>query len=68
MYFLLSLILIGTGITMILFPGFWFELTESWKSTAPSEPSGMYVFSIRFGGVMCALAGIAYIVVTLLGL
>ena len=65
MYFILSLLLIGVGVSMIIFPRIWFEFAEGWKHNSASEPSALYIFSIRFGGVMCALTGIAYIVVYL---
>lgn len=65
MYFILSLLLIGIGALMVVSPQTWFDLTESWKSYSSSEPSDRYIWSTRFGGVMCALAGIAYIVVAL---
>lgn len=65
MYYILSFLLIGVGALMIFSPQTWFDFTESWKSYSASEPSDRYIFSTRFGGIMCALAGIAYIVVNL---
>ena len=63
MYILLSLLLVGLGIIMLLKPRLFFDITESWKSHTSSEPSKMYLFSTRLGGVMCLLAGIFGLVV-----
>lgn len=65
MYFILSLLLIGIGSLMLVSPQIWFDLTESWKSDSSSTPSDKYIWNTRFGGIMCASAGILYIVVTL---
>ena len=67
MYYLLSFVVMGVGALMILRPETWFRLTEGWKSDA-SYPSDSYTFHTRFGGVMCILAGAAYIVINLLGI
>lgn len=58
MYVLLGIILILFGIAMILFPDHIYDLKEGWKSDSPGEPSDLYRFHTRFGGVMCILAGI----------
>lgn len=63
MYFILSIILIAAGITMLIRPKIFFELTESWKSNTSREPSKLYLFSTRFGGVMCLLAGVGELIV-----
>jgi hypothetical protein len=55
--FVLLVLLIIIGITMVIWPtGIWL-ISESWKSDGATEPSKLYVWSIRFGGVMCTLAG-----------
>ena len=62
MYYILSIILIAVGITMLIRPKIFFELTESWKSSISSGPSKLYLFSTRFGGVMCILAGVGELI------
>jgi hypothetical protein len=53
-YFLLVLI----GLLMLIRPGVVWSITESWKSDDAVEPSKVYVWTIRFGGVLCTAAGI----------
>ncbi len=54
-----SLILVIIGIVMLFRPQLFYELTERWKHSGSSEPSGIWIFSTRFGGVMFLLAGLA---------
>lgn len=63
MYFILSIILIAVGIIMLIRPKIFFELTENWKSETSSEPSKLYLFGTRFGGIMCILAGVGELIV-----
>ena len=63
MYILLSLLLVGLGIVMILKPKLFFDVTEGWKSHVNDEPSKLYLFSTRLGGVMCLLVGIMGLVI-----
>lgn len=65
MYYILSVLVIGVGALLVFSPQTWFYFTESWKSQSADEPSDLYIFSTRFGGIMCMLAGVAYIVVHL---
>lgn len=49
---------------MLAKPRLFFELTESWKHDGGAdEPSEAWLFSMRFGGVMCVLAGICGVIV-----
>ena len=67
LYFFIGLILIVIGITMLVRPKFIYELTESWKhGGGMDEPSALYLFSTRFGGVMFILAGIGGLIVPFL--
>lgn len=66
MYLILSIILIAFGIFMLIRPRTFFELTESWKSDTSSEPSKLYIFGTRFGGVMCILAGAGELIVNIM--
>ncbi|WP_078548800.1 DUF6199 family natural product biosynthesis protein [Litchfieldia alkalitelluris] len=63
---LLGIILFIIGLTMIIKPSFIWLIAESWKSEDATEPSGLYLMSTRFGGIMCSLVGISSIVITFL--
>jgi hypothetical protein len=55
---ILFILLTLFGMVMFFWPsGIWL-LTESWKSDDATEPSILYIWSIRTGGVICTLAGI----------
>ena len=58
MYILLGIVLIFWGLAMLFFPDLIYELTESWKSHRSAEPSDLYLFGTRIGGVMFILVGI----------
>ncbi|WP_342773842.1 DUF6199 family natural product biosynthesis protein [Cohnella pontilimi] len=58
----LAVVLVLVGVLMLIRPNMIWTITESWKSSDATEPSSLYVFSTRFGGVMVTLAGIAGIV------
>ena len=67
LYFIAGLALIAIGIVMLAKPRLVFELTESWKHDGgAAEPSKMWLFSTRFGGMMCVLAGICGVIVPFL--
>lgn len=66
MYLILGIVLLALGLLMVLRPQVFFELTESWKSSSAGEPSKLYLFSTRFGGVLFIAVGIASIVVNFL--
>ena len=67
LYFIAGLALIAIGVVMLVKPQLVFELTESWKhDSGAAEPSKPWLFSTRFGGVMCVLAGIVGIIVPFL--
>ena len=57
-----SIFLLIVGVLMLCFPDVVYSITESWKSNASSEPSGMYRLHIRIGGIACALVGVAGII------
>ena len=57
-----GIFLLVVGVLMLYFPNEIYSITESWKTNAPSEPSGMYKFHIRFGGAVCSLVGITGII------
>ena len=67
LYFIAGLALIAIGVVMLVKPQLVFELTESWKhDSGAAEPSKLWLFSTRFGGVVCVLAGILGIIVPFL--
>lgn len=57
-----SIFLLIVGVLMLCFHDAVYSITESWKSNASSEPSGMYRLHIRIGGIACSLVGIAGII------
>ena len=57
-----SIFLLIVGVMMLCFPEAIYSITESWKSNASSEPSGLYKIHIRIGGIACSLVGIAGII------
>ena len=63
LYLIAGVLLAALGITMLVSPRFFFELTESWKHDGGAEPSSLFLSSTRFGGVMCTLAGICGMIV-----
>lgn len=57
-----SIFLLIVGVMMLCFTEVVYSITESWKSDASSEPSGLYKIHIRIGGIACSLVGIAGII------
>lgn len=62
MYLIGGLLMIALGLFMLLRPDDFFDLTESWKSEAPGEPSPGYRCSTWFGGIMFCIVGMIAIV------
>jgi len=61
----LGIILLLGGIVLTVFPQFVWLISESWKSENADEPSSLYIWSTRFGGIMCILIGTANIIALL---
>ncbi|WP_373426068.1 DUF6199 family natural product biosynthesis protein [Paenibacillus radicibacter] len=55
---LFGIIFTIVGGCMLLFPAVVWLITESWKSNDATEPSDLYKFSTRFGGVCFFLIGL----------
>ncbi|SDD17729.1 hypothetical protein SAMN02799630_02327 [Paenibacillus sp. UNCCL117] len=53
----ISVLLICFGLLMLIRPQAVWALNEKWKSSDATEPSDLYVWSTRFGGALCLLAG-----------
>ncbi len=58
MYILTGVLLTVVGIVMIVNPRFVYEITQNWKNIGNSEPSEMYIWHTRFGGVIFVIVGI----------
>ncbi len=54
-----AIFLIAFGLLMVFKPQLMWTISESWKSSGASGPSSFYIHSMRFGGILCTLAGIA---------
>ena len=65
MHIVLCISLVIAGIIMIIKPEQYFDITEGWKSETSSEPSRLYLFFVRFCGVLCLLCGIVLSIVLL---
>ena len=63
MYLIIGIIFLVFGIVLFLKPRLFYDLTESWKNNVTGEPSDLYIFSIRFRGVVVAIVGVASIIV-----
>ncbi|MBP1996612.1 DUF6199 family natural product biosynthesis protein [Paenibacillus eucommiae] len=63
---ILAVVLTLFGLLLLIKPSVIWTITESWKSNDATEPSDLYIWSTRFGGIMCTLAGVAGIIALLL--
>ncbi|MFC4619949.1 DUF6199 family natural product biosynthesis protein [Camelliibacillus cellulosilyticus] len=61
-----SLFLLLAGLIMLIRPDLFYKLTVQWKSDDESDPSDLYIWSTRFGGVMCTLVGLSGVVVSII--
>jgi hypothetical protein len=62
----MSIFLILVGLLMILKTRLIWEITERWTSRDGTDPSSLYIWNTRFGGVMCTLVGLAGLLVYLI--
>lgn len=60
---LLFVLFVGLGLLMIVKPALIWHIAERWKSADAIEPSDLYLFSTRFGGIMVTLLGVIGILV-----
>ena len=63
MYLIVGINFLVFGIVLLLKPRLFYDITESWKSNVTGDPSDLYIFSTRFGGVVVAIVGVASIIV-----
>ena len=54
----LAIFLTAVGLLMLAKPGWVWSATERWKSSGAEQPSSAYLWSIRFGGILCAVIGL----------
>ncbi|MDK2801245.1 MAG: hypothetical protein PWQ70_2864 [Clostridiales bacterium] len=47
---LLSIFILIVGLIMLISPDTWWQITESWKSYAATEPSDFYIKITRVTG------------------
>lgn len=57
-----GILLTVCGIIMFFNPSLLYELTERWKSYSSADPSELYIFSTKVGGVFFTLVGIASVI------
>jgi hypothetical protein len=55
---IISVLLILLGLMMLSKPSIIWTIIESWKSNDATEPSDLYVWSTRFGGIIVTLTGL----------
>ena len=57
-----GIFLLFLGLLMACFPSGFYDVTQSWKHSSCTEPSGRYLLMIRIEGIIFAVIGIAGIV------
>lgn len=62
MLFLGGLFVLLAGLCMLIWPKTIYQFIESWKSNSATQPSKLYIFSLRFGGSICTLVGLAGVI------
>ena len=60
----MAIIMIAVGIVMVTKPEMIYNITEKWKSNSDSEPSRLYLNSVRFFGIMLIIIAVLALVVT----
>ncbi len=55
----LAIFLLIAGLLMLWKPEFIWNIAERWKSQDADGPSSLYLWSIRFGGILCVVIGLA---------
>ena len=63
MYIFFFFFLVIVGAVMVLKPRLFFDITESWKNSVNGDPSALYLFNTRLGGIFCLLIGIGGFVI-----
>lgn len=63
MYLVLGVIFLILGFIMIFAPKVFYDITQGWKNSSDAEPSHIFIFSTRFGGIMFIIVGIAALII-----
>jgi len=58
-----GILLLLVGLIMLIKPDLFFHLTEAWKTYSSADPSKLYIFSTRFGGIIFTLVGVAAVII-----
>ncbi|OMF18853.1 hypothetical protein BK133_30320 [Paenibacillus sp. FSL H8-0548] len=61
-----GILFIFIGISMMLNPKFFWELNDQWKSKDGTEPSDLYIFNKRIGGIICTVVGVILLLIKIL--
>lgn len=59
-----GIIFILIGVLAFVRPDFIWEVTEKWKSSYADEPSDLYRFNTKLGGVILAVLGAAAVILS----
>jgi hypothetical protein len=59
---ILGTIFIILGAMFILNPSLIWLITESWKSEDGAEPSSLYIWNTRFGGLILLIVGFGSVI------
>lgn len=62
----LGIFFILLGVLFIINPSFIWLITESWKSDDGTEPSSLYIWNTRFGGMILLIVGIGSVITAFL--
>jgi hypothetical protein len=62
----MSIFLILVGLLMIFKTSLTWEITGRWTTRDGTEPSDLYNWNTRFGGVMCTFVGLAGLLIYLI--
>ncbi|AZK46923.1 DUF6199 family natural product biosynthesis protein [Paenibacillus lentus] len=65
---LIGLLTIGIGIFSFLRPTFGWRMSEGWKVKGESEPSDMYIDSVKLSGVVAIMLGSIFLIGGILNL
>lgn len=63
---LMSLFLVLAGLLMAFNPSLFWMITERWTSSDGTEPSELYKWNTRFGGIICMIVGVGGILISVL--
>lgn len=62
----MSIFLIFAGLLMLFKTTLFWRITAKWASRDATEPSDLYLWNTRFGGIMCLIIGVIGILIYIL--